>query len=168
MGIGNSLFWSTSQAFMQEIVSEKDFDANKLLSASFQIGSILGAGIGGIIVHIYDPFVALWINVITYLISGILLSLAPYKYERKERVSKNFIKSFFIGFTYLKDRKDIATISMTTILSDVAIWGSLSVLTITISNEIFNKGHGGTACLMDFMELVHFYQLLLWAYYLNT
>ncbi|MAX09775.1 MAG: hypothetical protein CMG13_02805 [Candidatus Marinimicrobia bacterium] len=144
MGIGNSLFWSTSQAFTQEIVSEKEyFNANKLLSASFQIGSILGAGIGGIIVHIYDPFVALWINVGTYLISGILISFAPYKYHRKERVSKNFFKSFFIGFTYLKDRKDIATISMTTILSDVAIWGSLSVLTITISNEIFNKGAWG-------------------------
>jgi MFS family permease len=144
MGIGNSLFWSTSQAFTQEIVSEKEyFDANKLLSASFQIGSILGAGIGGIIVHIYDPFVALWINVGTYLISGILISLAPYKYQRKDRVSKNFFKSFFIGFTYLKKRKDIATISMTTILSDVAIWGSLSVLTITISSEIFNKGAWG-------------------------
>ena len=151
MGIGNSLFWSTSQAFTQEIVSEKEyFDANKLLSASFQIGSILGAGIGGIIVHIYDPFVALWINVITYLISGILLSLAPYKYQKKERVSKNFLKSFFIGFTYLKDRKDIATISMTTILSDVAIWGSLSVLTITISNEIFNKGAWGYGLLDGF------------------
>ena len=45
MGIGNSLFWSTSQAFTQEIVSEREyFDANKLLSASYQIGSILGAG----------------------------------------------------------------------------------------------------------------------------
>ena len=44
MGIGNSLFWSTSQAFTQEIVSESEYyDANKLLSASFQIGSILGA-----------------------------------------------------------------------------------------------------------------------------
>ena len=87
---------------------------------------------------------------ITYLISGILLSLAPYKYERKERVSKNFIKSFFIGFTYLNDRKDIATISMTTILSDVAIWGSLSVLTITISSEIFNKGAWGYGLLDGF------------------
>ena len=58
MGIGNSLFWSTSQAFTQEIVSEKEyFDANKLLSASYQIGSILGAGAGGFIVHFYNPFV---------------------------------------------------------------------------------------------------------------
>ena len=38
MGIGNSLFWPTSQAFTQEIVSEKEyFDANKLLSVAFKL-----------------------------------------------------------------------------------------------------------------------------------
>ena len=151
MGIGNSLFWSTSQAFTQEIVNREEyFNANKLLSASFQIGSILGAGIGGIIVHVYDPFVALWINVFTYLISGILISFAPFNYVKREHVSKNLLKSFLRGFTYLKQRKDIATISMTTILSDVAIWGSLSVLTISISIEIFDKGAWGYGLLDGF------------------
>ena len=151
MGIGNSLFWSTSQAFTQEIVKKDEyFSANKLLSASFQIGSILGAGIGGIIVHVYDPFVALWINVVTYLVSGILILLAPFKYVKREHVSKNLLKSFLRGFTYLRARKDIATISMTTILSDVAIWGSLSVLTISISIEIFDKGAWGYGLLDGF------------------
>ena len=38
MGLGNSLFWPTAQAFVQELVSEKDyFNANKLLSASYQV-----------------------------------------------------------------------------------------------------------------------------------
>ncbi|MAP61371.1 MAG: hypothetical protein CMF82_00215 [Candidatus Marinimicrobia bacterium] len=144
MGIGNSLFWSTCQAFTQEIVRKEEyFDANKLLSASFQIGSVLGAGIGGIIVHLYSPFVALWINVIAYLISGILISLAPFKYKKKPASNKNLLKSFLMGFTYLRERKDIATISMTTILSDVAIWGALSVLTISLSIEIFDKGAWG-------------------------
>ena len=144
MGIGNSLFWSTCQAFTQEIVRKEEyFDANKLLSASFQIGSILGASIGGIIVHMHNPFVALWINVIAYLLSGILISLAPFKYIKKPSSNKNLLKSFLMGFTYLRSRKDIATISMTTILSDVAIWGSLSVLTISLSIKIFDKGAWG-------------------------
>ena len=77
MGLGNSLFWPTAQAFVQELVSEEDyFNANKLLSASYQVGSIIGAGIGGFIVHLYDPIMALWINVLSYLISGILISLS--------------------------------------------------------------------------------------------
>ena len=59
MGLGNSLFWPTAQAFVQEIVDEKDyFDANKLLSASYQVGSILGASLGGFIVHLFDPIIA--------------------------------------------------------------------------------------------------------------
>ena len=144
MGIGNSLFWSTSQAFTQEIVSEKEyFDANKLLSASYQIGSILGAGIGGFIVHFYSPFVALWINVATYLISAIFISIAPFKSMIKKEVSKNIISSLFKGVKYLKERADITMLSTTTILSDVAIWGALSVLTISISIEIFDKGSWG-------------------------
>ena len=74
MGLGNSLFWPTAQAFVQELVSDKDyFDANKLLSASYQVGSILGAGIGGVIVHIYSPIAALWINVFTYFFSAIFI-----------------------------------------------------------------------------------------------
>ena len=54
MGTGSSLFWPTAQAFVQELVSDKDyFHANALLSASYQAGSILGAGIGGVVVHFY-------------------------------------------------------------------------------------------------------------------
>ena len=39
---------------------------------------------------------------------------------------------------------------MTTILSDVAIWGSLSVLTISISTNIFDKGTWGYGILDGF------------------
>ena len=151
MGIGNSLFWSTAQAFTQEIVSRDDyFNANKLLSASYQIGSIIGAALGGFIVHIFDPFVALWINVLTYIISGALIYLAPYKYSKKNDITNLQLKTIFKGFVFLKKRKDISFLSMTTVLSDVAIWGSLSVLTISISIEIFNKGSWGYGVLDGF------------------
>ena len=50
MGLGNSIFWPTAQAFVQELVSERDyFPANAVLSASYQVGSLLGAGLGGIL-----------------------------------------------------------------------------------------------------------------------
>ncbi len=144
MGLGNSLFWPTAQAFVQELVSEKDyFDANKLLSASYQVGSILGAGIGGLIVHAFNPVAALWINVLTYLVSAIFISLAPFKRKKLNTEDKNLYDSIMKGFSYLKKRTDVLILGLTTILSDVAIWGSLSVLTITISKEIFQKGSLG-------------------------
>ena len=144
MGLGNSLFWPTAQAFVQEIVAEeKYFDANKLLSASYQVGSILGASMGGFIVHLYDPLIALWINVVTYFISAILISLAPFVHKRFNNNQSKLFDSLKVGFSYLKEKTSILVLGLTTILSDVAIWGSLSVLTITISKEIFNKGTWG-------------------------
>ena len=144
MGLGNSLFWPTAQAFVQEIVAEeKYFDANKLLSASYQVGSILGASMGGFIVHLYDPLIALWINVVTYFISAILISLAPFVHKRFNNNQSKLFDSLKVGFSYLKEKTSILVLGLTTILSDVAIWGSLSVLTITISKEIFDKGTWG-------------------------
>ena len=144
MGLGNSLFWPTAQAFVQEIVAEEEyFDANKLLSASYQVGSILGASMGGFIVHLYDPLIALWINVVTYFISAILISLAPFVHKRFNNNQSKLFDSLKVGFSYLKEKTSILVLGLTTILSDVAIWGSLSVLTITISKEIFDKGTWG-------------------------
>jgi MFS family permease len=98
---------------------------------------------GGFIVYLYNPLIALWINVATYFISAILISLAPFTYKRINENQSNLIKSLKVGFSFLKRKTSILTLGMTTILSDVAIWGSLSVLTITISNEIFGKGTWG-------------------------
>ena len=144
MGLGNSLFWPTAQAFVQEIVTESDyFNANKLLSASYQFGSILGAGAGGLIVHYYDPIVALNINIITYLISGILIALAPFRGLIRKSKDEKLFNAISKGLVYLYSRLDILVLGMATILSDVAIWGALSVLTITISKEIFLQGTFG-------------------------
>ena len=144
MGLGNSLFWPTAQAFVQEIVTESDyFNANKLLSASYQFGSILGAGAGGLIVHYYDPIVALNINIITYFISGILIALAPFRGLIRKSKDEKLFNAISKGLVYLYSRLDILVLGMATILSDVAIWGALSVLTITISKEIFLQGTFG-------------------------
>ncbi len=99
MGLGNSLFWPTAQAFVQELVSEKDyFNANKLLSASYQVGSIIGAGLGGFVVHFYNPITALWINVFCYIVSGILMTLAPFKQTRPKPEKENLVTALSKGF----------------------------------------------------------------------
>ena len=149
MGLGNSLFWPTAQAFVQELVSETDyFPANALLSASYQVGSLLGAGIGGIIVHFYSPFLALFINALAYLISGLLIAMAPFKKTNTNAKSEKLLKAITRGFVYLQEKSIILVLGLFTILSDVAIWGALSVLTITISKDVFLAGTWGYG-LMD-------------------
>ena len=113
MGLGNSLFWPTAQAFVQEIVNENEyFSANSLLSASYQVGSILGAGIGGFIVHFFSPISALWINGFAYLISGIFIGIAPFKRSTKSSIRENIIKSLSKGFSFLKKRKDVLFVGL--------------------------------------------------------
>ena len=151
MGLSNSLFWPTAQAFVQELVDEKDyFPANALLSASYQVGSLIGAGAGGFIVHIYGPIAALYFNAFAYLISGLLISLAPFSKNNINKNSEGLITALSKGFLFLKDKIGVLFLGLTTILSDIAIWGALSVLTITISKEIFFKGSWGYG-LMDGM-----------------
>tara|TARA_S200000501_G_C20849970_1_gene755254 strand:+ start:105 stop:1235 length:1131 start_codon:yes stop_codon:yes gene_type:complete len=162
MGIFNSIFWSTAQAFAQEVVSKKDyFNANKLLSASYQIGSILGAGIGGIVVHIFNPFNALWINSFTYIVSAILIFIAPYIHQKKENLDNNFLKSNFKGIEYLFNKKKLLTLLTTTIMSDVAIWGALSVLTLSISIQVYDKGTWGYGLLDGFYGVGALFSVIL-------
>tara|TARA_B000000557_G_scaffold261818_1_gene261451 strand:+ start:53 stop:1273 length:1221 start_codon:yes stop_codon:yes gene_type:complete len=169
MGIFNSVFWSTAQAFTQEIINEKDyFNANKLLSASYQIGSIIGAGIGGVIVHFFDPFFTLSINAIAYFISAFLIFLAPFKYIRKNNDTINFLKSNFEGFKYLFRRKDIFSIMTTTIMSDVAVWGAMSVLTLTISIQVFDKGSWGYGLLDGFYGFGALYSIFFLGFISNV
>ena len=144
LGIGNSLFWPTATAFVQELVSDEDyFNANALLSASYQVGSILGAGLGGLVVHAYGVTFALSINVVTYFLSAIFIMSAPFIYNKDHQESEKILKALSIGFTFLKKEKGLLVFGLTSILADVAIWGSLTVLTISISKIIFNAGSWG-------------------------
>ena len=149
MGTGSSLFWPTAQAFVQELVSTKDyFHANALLSASYQAGSILGAGIGGVVVHFYGVPTALAFNALTHLISALLISAAPFTRQVVHHEVESIWISVSKGFIYFKEKVGVLILGLTTILADVAIWGSLSVLTITISKEVFLAGSWGYG-LMD-------------------
>ena len=151
MGTGSSLFWPTAQAFVQELVSAEDyFHANALLSASYQAGSILGAGIGGVVVHFYGVPTALAFNALTHLISALLISAAPFKRQVVHHEVESIWQSVSKGFIYFKEKVGVLILGLTTILADVAIWGALSVLTITISKEVFLAGSLGYGLMEGF------------------
>ena len=149
MGIGSSLFWPTATAFVQEIVNDDEyFNANALLSASYQFGSILGAGIGGLVVHYYGVSTAFSVSAIAYFISALFIVSAPFLYTKKYGKSEKILQAVFRGFLFLKEEKGLLIFGLTSILADVAIWGSLSILTISISKIIYNAGSWGYG-LMD-------------------
>ena len=144
MGTGNSLFWPTAQAFVQQLVEPDEyFNANALLSASYQTGSILGAGLGGLVVHYFGVNTALAINALTYLVSGILISLAPFSYQKRSGNTEKIISALMKGFRFFQQNIGVLLLGLTTILADVAIWGAMSVITITMSRDIYLAGSWG-------------------------
>jgi len=54
------------------------------------------------------------------------------------------------GFTHFTTHIGVKILGFTTILADVAIWGALSVLTITISKEVFLAGSWGYGLMEGF------------------
>ena len=149
MGIGSSLFWPTATAFVQELVSDDEyFNANALLSASYQVGSILGAGVGGLVVHYHGVSTAFFVSAIAYFISALFIVSAPFLYTKKYGKTEKILQAVFRGFLFLKEEKGLLIFGLTSILADVAIWGSLSILTISISKIIYNAGSWGYG-LMD-------------------
>ena len=144
MGTGNSLFWPTAQAFVQQLVEPDEyFNANALLSASYQTGSILGAGLGGLVVHYFGVNTALAINALTYLVSGILISLAPFSYQKRSGNTEKLLSALMKGFKFFQQNLGVLLLGLTTILADVAIWGALSVITITMSRDVYLAGSWG-------------------------
>ena len=144
MGIGNSLFWPPAQDFVQQLVEPDEyFNANALLSASYQTGSILGAGLGGLVVHYFGVNTALAINALTYLVSGILISLAPFSYQKRSGNTEKIISALMKGFRFFQQNIGVLLLGLTTILADVAIWGAMSVITITMSRDIYLAGSWG-------------------------
>ena len=63
--------------------------------------------------------------------------------EKHSQDSESLVEELSKGFIFLKNKFGVLFLGITTILSDVAIWGALSVLTITLSKEIFLKGSWG-------------------------
>ena len=76
-------------------------------------------------------------------------------------INKFVVNDWIKGFKYLKERADIAMLSTTTILSDVAIWGALSVLTISISVEIYDKGSWGYGLLDGMYGIGAFFSIII-------
>jgi predicted MFS family arabinose efflux permease len=69
-----ALFTPASQAILPRMVSTEQLeDANGILSASTQIASTLGAGVGGLVVVAVGASLGLGINAATYVLSALFL-----------------------------------------------------------------------------------------------
>ncbi len=148
-GVGFGIFWPCASAFVQELVPEKDYmAANSLLSASYQTGALTGSAVGGFVVAWWGAQVALALDGGTYLISALLISTASYRPAAHLKKAEPVWRTFIQGLQFAHRNKLIFLFGLFALLSDVAIWGALAVLTIALSTDILQTGARGFG-LMD-------------------
>ena len=144
LSIGSSLFWPCASAFTQEIVSGRKYmQANSFLSASYQIGILFGAAIGGFIVADFGAEVALWLNAGTYFLSALFLMAVPYKMGARDAGDHQVIKSLKKGFAFARSNKMIFGYGLSAVLSDIAVWGGFPIVTLAFSEDVLGMGAKG-------------------------
>lgn len=149
MGIATSLFWSSANAYLQELVQKDQYlVANSLLSASYQIGSLFGSALGGFVVHYLGVKFAFLLDALSYGLSALLIGLSYYKPRDYLITNEPLLESFKGGFRFIRERKVLFGYAVASVTADVAIWGSLAVLTIAFSVDVLGAGPVGFG-LMD-------------------
>ena len=113
----SALFFPASQAILPRIVPEGLLeDANGVLFASTQLGSALGAGVGGLVIAFVGPLAGLGVNTGTYAVSAILLIQIASEHGRVRKqaktVTRSVRKELMEGLAYMRAHLPILEITL--------------------------------------------------------
>jgi MFS family permease len=115
----SSLFLSASRAMVPEIVKENNYEkAYSLMSISDNLSSISGPALGAMLFAFFGIEYLLFINGISFIISGISELFINYEFKNKKVKLKeiNFYKELKEGLTYLFKRKKLVYFSLTNVI----------------------------------------------------
>lgn len=131
-----SSFVPASRAIIPNIVENKTLsNATGLLTSTEQISGLIGSIVGGLIILLYGYFVPLEINIVTYLISAVLLSFIfepklQTGTEKEIKQETSFLKQFKAGFKYINEQRGLLLLLITTLAVNffIALYQSFIVV----------------------------------------
>jgi len=154
VGTGHSIFWSSANAFVQEVVNEKNImQANSFISASYQTGSLAGSAAGGFFIAAFGPVAVLLLDSATYFFSAIMLWQVDYTPTPTESKTKTGWQNFRDGLSLIREKYSVFLYMFMVIMADVAIWGGMTILTVSYSNNILGTGAQGFGLMDGFYGL---------------
>ena len=107
--VAETPFWSASSAAIPCIAGEENLSrANALLTASRNLGVMLGPVLGGVMVASFGPGWVFVVNAVTFLFSAALVASvdAPFRSEESEE----HMPGLWVGFRFLIHEKVLLTI----------------------------------------------------------
>lgn len=154
VGAAHSVFWSSANAFVQEIVSEKNFmQANSFVSASYQSGSLAGSAAGGFMIAALGPIAVLLMDAATYLFSALMLMQVNYTPTPTESKTKTGWQNFRDGVRLIREKYVVFLYMFMAIMADVAVWGGMTILTVSFSEKTLGAGAQGFGLMDGFYGL---------------
>lgn len=107
-GVGWTIYMAASRSLIQEILPEDVLiNGNSFIEISLQVGMFSAGAVSGIIYKYYGFEVILFINIVVFLISSIVLSGIKYTSIVNPSHKEGFLKSFRAGLGFLRQRKTI-------------------------------------------------------------
>lgn len=154
VGIGHSMFWGSANAFVQEVVSERNFmQANSFVSASYQSGSLAGSAAGGFLIAAIGPIAVLLIDCCTYLFSALMIWQVDYTPTATLSKTKTGWQNFKDGAHLIRKKYTVFLYMFMAIMADVAVWGGMTVLTVSFAEKTLHAGAQGFGLMDGFYGL---------------
>lgn len=151
VGVFYALFEPTRKAIIPSIVKQKYIiPFNRILAVSEIMGMIIGLGIGIFALNLISTEVALFITIVTYLVSMIMIILIRYSTHSKlptnnlDKETQKVKNGFLEGLSYLKSninaRIIITNLSLISFFSAGLYYAALSDYSIRETTSSFDPG----------------------------
>jgi MFS family permease len=144
----SGFFFPARNAILPDIVSSKELGtANILTSVTWSVMLAVGAALGGVVSGTWGIYPAFAIDVVTFLLSAILL--AQLKYQPRPGLvasDKTFaaaLRQYLEGLHYLRQNVDILFIALHKGANALLVASGFQVVLVAISEQVFVIGEGG-------------------------
>ncbi|MBE3593544.1 MAG: MFS transporter [Candidatus Carbobacillus altaicus] len=144
IGIGEGLYRPTYSALIPEIIDEKNIRAaNGLRSATNRVAAMIGAALGGVLAAAAGPSFALWVDVITFAVSiMILLLIRDSVHHRPDEES--LLNSAISGLSYVIHRPWMSAIILQGMLQVAFVVAPVTILLPLVFGQVHSELYGIT------------------------
>ena len=150
----SGFFFPTKTAMLPDIVSERELGAaNALSSATWSVMLALGAALGGLAAGVFGLYPAFILDALTFVLSAFLIARIDYQaaVPLAQRAGESFraalaeaVGQYVDGLLYLWQHRDILVIVLLKAFVSLLMWGPYQVIQITLSEQLYVIGAGGT------------------------
>jgi MFS family permease len=143
----SGFFFPARNAILPDIVSRRELGAaNALSSATWSVMLAFGAALGGLVAGQWGTQPAFVIDVLTFLLSAVLISRIVYHHDSSltgDRSVATAIRQYVAGLRYLGRHKDTLAIALNKGAFALFVAGGFQVVQVAVAERRFVYGEGG-------------------------